>query len=310
MRLPDQMLDLARQQLGLLARRQLVAAIGPVAADHAVASRHFERMQRGVYRIRGSALHPCQQAVAATLRAGDGAVLTGPAALRLLDLEGIHLGEGFAIALPAGRRIRDLGVPLLRRHDPMRPTWRLGQIEVAGPTDALVESCLLDPPPATRALRLAHDRLRWTGRLQRGVLLDRATSLRAPVDGPALRALLELDRQKATGDGERGLGRLLSRFDPPPEPQVWVTPHRCIDWFFRALQVGVEYQGAVDHDSTSGRRRDQARDDELSMVGIRLLYVSAADLDDERTLLARIAAALTVRADELGQTAPTLLAAA
>ncbi|MFU8839749.1 MAG: type IV toxin-antitoxin system AbiEi family antitoxin domain-containing protein [Nitriliruptoraceae bacterium] len=310
MPIPDQTLELARQQLGLLTRRQLVAAIGQVAADHAVASQRFERVQRGVYLIRGSAPHPCQPAVAATLRAGDGAVLTGPAALRLMDLEGIHLGEGFAVALPAGRRLRDLGVPLLRRRDPARATWRLGQIEVAAPTDALIESCLLEPPPAPRALRLAHDRLRWTGRLQPGVLHERVTRLRVPVDAPHVRALLHLDGQRATGDGERGLGQLLTRFDPPPEPQVWVTPHRCIDWYFRSLQVGVEYQGVVDHDGAAGRRRDRARDDELSMVGVRLLYVTAADLDDDRSLLARVAAALTVRADELGKAAPTLLAAA
>lgn len=310
MPIPDHMLDLARQQLGLLARRQLVATIGRVAADHAVASRRFERIHHGVYLVRGSAPHPCQSAVAATLRAGGGAVLTGPAALRLLDLEGVNLGDGCGIAVPAGRRLRDLGVPVLRNRDPERPTWTLGQIRVAAPMDALLESCLLEPPPAVRVLRLAHDRLRWSGRLRPGILHQRLAPLRVPADDPRVRELLQLDGQRATGDGERGLGRLLSRFDPPPEPQVWVTPHRCIDWYFRSLQVGLEYQGNVDHDSESGRRRDRVRDEELSMVGVRLLFVTAADLDDQRSLLARVSAALTVRADELGQAVPTLRAAA
>lgn len=310
MPIPDQLLELARDQLGLLARRQVASTLDPITADNVLTGARFTRVHRGVYLVRGSAPHPCQAAVAASLRAGDRAVLTGPAALRLLDLDGVALGERAAIAVPPGRRLRGLGVPLLRDRDPSRPTWALGEIRVAAPTDALLESCLLDPQPPPRGLRLAHDRLRWTGRLQPGVLQRRLLALGLRGDDPRLRQLTELDRQRATGDGERGLGHLLSRFDPPPEPQVWVTPHRCVDWYFRPLQVGIEYQGTVDHDSAAGRRSDRARDEELSMVGIRLLYVTAADLDDQRSLLARVAAALAVRADELGQQTPTLRAPA
>jgi hypothetical protein len=177
---------------------------------------------------------------------------------------------------------------------------------VAEPADALVESCLLEPPPEPCALRLAHDRLRWTGRLRPGFLRERVEQLGLDPADPRLGELLEIEGQRAVGDGERHLGRLLSRFDPAPEPQVWITPHRCLDWYFRPLRVGIEYQGSADHDSPSGRRNDRARDDELSLVGAALLYVSSADLDDERALLARVAAALTARADELGRRAPTL----
>jgi hypothetical protein len=308
MRLPDALLRLASDQLGLLARHQVVPVLGPVAADHALASSRFHRVQRGVYQVRGGAPHPCQLAVASTLRAGPGSVLTGPAALLLLNLDGVCLGPVGAVAVPAGRRLRELGAPVLPERDPSRPTWSLGQVQVAQPADALLEACLLPTPPDPRALRLTHDRLRWTGRLRAGVLHSRAVELGVDLDDQRLDELLELDGSREVGDGERRLGRLLSRFDPPPEAQVWVTPHRCVDWYFRQLRVGIEYQGSVDHDSPSGRRRDRTRDEELSLIGTVLVYASAADLDDERSLLARVAAALTVRADELGQRAPTLRA--
>jgi len=184
----------------------------------------------------------------------------------------------------------------------------LGQVRIAPVADALLDTLSIDPPPRPRALRLAHDRLRWEGRLHPGEITARAAQFRLP---QSLRSqeLLALDATPATGDGERELGRILGRFDPPPEPQVWVSPHRCVDWYFRALQLGVEYQGAPDHATGAGRRADRVRDDELAMAGIELLYITAADLRSDRAVAARVATALTSRAYELGVGAPRLRSA-
>lgn len=67
---------------------------------------------------------------------------------------------------------------------------------------------------------------------------------------------------RADTDGERVLGRLLQHFEPPPEPQVWVTPGRRTDWCFRMLRLAVEYLGSVDHGFAARRAADLVRDDE------------------------------------------------
>ncbi|MFP4311860.1 MAG: hypothetical protein ACLFS9_07765 [Nitriliruptoraceae bacterium] len=306
MLLPDDLLRTARDQLGLLARSQVAAHLGGPAADRLLCTTRFLRVRRGVYLVRGSAPHPCQGAVASTLRAGEPAILTGPAALRLLEVEGVSLGTRGAVAIPPGRRLRDVGAPVLRQRDPERSTWRLGHVPVAAPADALLESCLLDPAPEPRRLRLTHDRLRWTGRLQPGSLRERCETLGLDLAAPGIHDLLELDGQRSTGDGERRLGCLLGRFDPAPMAQVWVTPFRCIDWYFQTLLLGIEYQGRLDHDHEHGRQRDRTRASELALLGIRLIYVTAADLEQERPLLGRLLTAITVRAEELGVPAPLL----
>ncbi|MEX2550949.1 MAG: hypothetical protein WD638_12045 [Nitriliruptoraceae bacterium] len=305
MDLPDDAYRLSTAQLGVLARGQLAALVGDNVAGHLLRPPSFERLAHGVYGIRGGAVHRNRDAVVAALRAGPDATVTGPSALAVLDLEGVDLGTGFVILVPAGRRVSNVGFATRRDHDPARPCTRLGAVRVAPPTDALIDSLLVQPPPRLRALRLAHDRLRWEGHVRPSELTTRAAELRLP---RSLRSheLFSFDRTTATGDGERDLGRILGRFDPPPEAQVWVTPHRCVDWYFRSLQLAVEYQGAPDHDSRSGRRADRVRDEELALAGIALLYVTAADLRSERTIAARVATALTSRAYELGVGAPHL----
>ena len=307
---PDDVYRLCRDQLGVLTRRQLVAIVGRVAADHLLATSRFERLLRGVYRVRGGATHPHQLAIAATLRSGPGATLTGPAALGLLDLEAIDLGGAFEVVVPSGRKVTGVPFTVGTDPDPGRSVWHQGEARIADPADALLEAAARAPGVRPRALRLAHDRLRWTDRLRPGELRARARHLRLLSAGAANRGhlgeLLEVDATAATGDGERALARVLSRFDPPAEVQVWISPRHCLDFYFRTLRSAVEYQGRADHATEAGRSSDRVRDEELSAAGIRVIYVTPEDLRDERALLARLAAAMTARADELGLPAPRL----
>ncbi len=305
MLIPDETYELSAAQLGVLARWQLTPLVGPDHADQVLSGRRFERLHRGVYAVRGGARHRHRDAIAAALRVGPQATLTGPAALGLLDLEGVELGAAFTVLRPPGQRVTGVSFPVQLDRDPHRPITLLGQVRIASVADALLDTLVSDPAPRPRALRLAHDRLRWEGHLRPGELTGRAAQLRlAPT--PRSRELLALGGTTATGDGERQVGRILGRFDPPPEPQVWVSPHRCIDWYFRSLLLGVEYQGAPDHATDDGRHGDRVRDDELAMAGIELLYVTAADLRSEGTVAARVATALTSRAYALGVAAPRL----
>jgi hypothetical protein len=303
---PDEVYRRCAEQLGVIARRQLVAMVGRFDADHLLATPRFERLLRGVYRVRGGADHPHQLAVAATLRVGAHATLTGPAALGLLGFEGIDLGRSFEVLAPAGRRVAEQSFPIRRDRDPSRSVWLVGEARIAHAADALLDAAAHATDVRPRALRLAHDRLRWTGHVHAGQLTTRAEHLQLQ-QSRLLDELLAMDRTAATGDGERTLERILARFDPPAEPQVWVSPRHRLDFYFRDIRLGIEYQGRADHATEAGRRRDRIRDEELARAGIRLLYVTAEDLRDERALLARIAGALTARADELGLPAPRLV---
>jgi hypothetical protein len=312
MAVPPSILRLASAQLGVIARRQVIARIGQQKADALLQSSWVEREFFGVYRFRGGARLPVQRAMAATLRAGPGATLTGPAALSLLDLDGFgafNQDLPFEVLIPPGRRPRGLNFPHRRDPDPDRPVGHRGEVRVAGPVDALIDAARFVDEVGERRLRLAYDVMRWRGLLQEGRLSARIHGLgdRAP-GGSTLMTLLDLDRQAATGDGERRLGTILQRFDPPPEPQVWVTPSRRVDWWFATVRYGWEYQGRVDHATPAGRLRDDARDRELRRDGIRIGYLTATDLDDEVALLGTVAGALTTRAHQLGVAPPVLRA--
>lgn len=304
MRLTDGLVQLSEQQLGLLTRAQLAAVLGPSATSRLLASSVFERVHRGVHALRGGAVHPHRAAVAAALRVGRGAAISGPVALERA-VGGLDLGARFVVLVGPPLRITGVTLPLALDRDPGRELTRLGDVGCVGPVDALLDTALSFPELPSRDLRLAHDRLRWAGLLVPGQLRARAEALGV---GRQLAAheLLALDGSAAVSDGERELGRVLGRFSPPPEAQVWVTPDRRIDWYFRAVRVGLEYQGAADHGTEQGRRRDRRRDRELREAGVRLSYVTAADLRDERTLLATVAGLLVARADELGVEAPRL----
>lgn len=323
---------LAAEQHGLLARRQMAAERGTGAANHLTASPGLERLDRGVYAVRGGAIVPTRDALVAALRCGPHAVLTGGAAL-VLTAE-VHPAElaptsrrrrrderapadrppgrpvPFTVLVPP-RRGPGAALPWLQRdaHTAARQTVRHGEIRIATAVDALIDLVRYGPPLPSRTLRSVHDRLRWRGELHPGELTARCTALAAP-DAVRSHELLSLDATRATGPGERELGRLLARFDPAPEPEVWITPYRRVDWLFRALQVGVEYQGRADHDHADGRELDRTRDEEVALAGYSLVYVTAEDLRAPRDLLARIAAALTSRAVERGVAAPLLTASA
>lgn len=308
MPLPLPAARLAESQYGVIARRQLAAWLPDHGVDALARGPRLEVLERGVYRVVGGARLPEQAAIAAALRAGAGAVLSGPVVLALYGVDGFRGDEPFVVLLPPGRRLRRVGFPVGRDGDAGRPTSNRGDVRLVGPLDALIESATFVDEIGARRLRLAHDVLRWRGLLRPGELADRAKAL--GVTGPRaapLADMLGLDAQASTGEGERRLGRLLGRFRPSPEPEVWVTPCRRVDWYFRSVRYGVEYQGTVDHATGVGRRSDAARDRELRHEGIRVGYVTADDLEDERTLLATIAGALTARADELGVPRPPVL---
>lgn len=307
--------ELARlldDQRGVIARFQVAARLPPHQADDWLRSGRFERTDpavRGTFRLRGSGAHPEQAAFAAALRARPKATVTGPLVLGLLGVPGFGLDEPFEVLTQPGRCLTN--VPFDHREDPepTRPVAEYGEVRVVGPIDALIDAAAFAREGDERRLRVAWDHLRWNDLATPARLGTRLDVLRGRAPGAdALERVLERGGGAVPeSEGERALATVLGCFDPPPDPQVWVTRARRVDFCFRPLRLAYEYLGAVDHDGVRQRLEDDRRDEELRRAGIRTQYVTARDLDDRVALLAQVAGTLVVRAHELGVPAPVVM---
>lgn len=306
--LPRPAQTLAQRQFGVVARFQLLRWLRPVQVDGLVRHGLLVRLERGVYRVAGGAVLAEQRPVAAALRVRPAATVTGPFVLGHLRVDGFTPDDPFELLVSPRRELpRNVDFAYRRDPRPNRPVIKLGEVRLARPFDALLDTCRLRADVGDRRLRLAYDWLRWRDLID----TDRAArelARLATVDAGAQVLLEVLDGVglEPESDGERRLGGLVRLFDPEPEPQAWVTPRRRVDWYFRTARCGWEYLGTVDHAHVAGRIRDDQRDAELRRAGIHLSYVTAADLADESALLATIAGTLTVRAHAFGVTPPVL----
>lgn len=293
-------------QRGVFARYQLIRELGRHRADGLIKDGVFDRFARASYRAHGGVRLPEQAAFAAALRSRPNATITGPLVLHLLGIPGFTGVAPFEVLVQPGRSLTNVGFRWRVDLDPTRPvTWR-GDVRTVGPIDALIDSAPFRDEVGDRAIRVAWDHLRWdldqrVDRLERR--LEQLRGLTAGVE--VLEAILAVGGGAAVeGEGERKLSPVVACFDPPFEPQVWVTPRRRPDFFNRRCLYALDYLGDVDHAHVAARIADDERDQELRQEGIRTSYVTAADLREPVTLVGRIAASLTVRAHELGVVPP------
>ncbi len=305
--LPAPAIELAESQLGVIARSQLLRWMSAGAVDGLRTRGRLEVLERGVYRVVGGARLPDQLVLAAALRAGSGAMVTGPYVLGDLRVDGFGPGDPFEILVPDGRELHNVGFAHRRVGLSDREFRARGEVRLASPGDALIDAALHRSTVGDRALRVAYDHLRWRGLASTSAL--RARLVARGASDPAVQAFGQLFGDSgliSESEGERLLAPVLTRIRPQPVPQVWVTPKRRVDWYLRELRIGWEYLGSIDHASADRRRLDGSRDAELGAFGVRLLYVTARDLDDPLALLATTMSALVVRAEELGAAAPVL----
>lgn len=302
----DAVFATGQAQRGVIARYQLLRSHSKSETDDLLRSGWFERLLRGVHRFRGGDPAPEQLAFAAALRARPRATITGPLALGLLGVPGFSGSAPFEILVQPTRSISGLAVR--HRVDPVpdRAVATYGEVRVAGPLDALIDSASFLDQITERDLRVAWDHLRGKGLTTIDRLERRCADLRHLVPG-----VLELERvlEAAGGvvlesEGERALAPFVWCFEPAFEPQVWVLPRRRVDFYCRRCRYGYEYLGEVDHAYVAARIADDERDDELRRAGIRLGYVTKEDLREPQSLVASMAATLTVRAHELGVSPP------
>lgn len=307
---PPELLALMESQFGAVARFQLRDHMSEGAVEGLVRRRVLEIVERGVYRVRGSATSPEQSAMAAVLRCRPGAVATGPLVLALLNVDGLDRSLPFEV-LVAGHR-RPQGVEFPWRVDPTPDQMRasFSGLPITTPTVALVDSARSLGTVTERRLRVAFDAMRWKGLTTTDRVLERARRLGPGDPGAAyFLTLFAADAAPSESEPERALGEILVGFDPAPEPQVWVTPRRRVDWYWRRFRLAIEYLGRADHGTEEGRALDGCRSDELEAAGVLVVPVVAEDLrapDDLRAWLRLVAGR---RARELGVAAPTALGA-
>jgi hypothetical protein len=304
--LPPHAYDLAGQQLGVISRAQLRRWWREDQIDHRVGPGHeLRRLERGVYVLDGAGRRPAHAALAAALRVGPAATVTGPVVLGLLGLEKF-VGCGlFEVLTAPGRRVRGVGFRHRVDPDPARPVARYGEVRFVAPVDGLIDTAGSFEQFAARDLRVTYDQCRWQGLFTSTQLEARMRALGPTAPGVAVLAeLFEMSGLVPESEGERGLGRLLRAFDPAPEPQVYVTPKRRVDWHFRSVRFAYEYLGPVDHEGAAARIADDQRNQELRDQGIRIGYVTNADLKIPDALLASVIGQLAVRAHDLAVAGP------
>jgi hypothetical protein len=303
---PDPILALAEAQRGVVARYQLLCELREAEADDLLRSGWFERLVRGVYRVRGGVATAEQQAFAAALRARPAATVTGPLVLGLLDVPAFAGSCVFELLHQPGRRLTNLDVRRRVDHDLDRAVARYGDVRVAGPLDALIDSAAFLGEVTERDLRVAWDHLRGTRLASVDRLRRRLDELREVAPGAeVLERVLELAGGiELESEGERAVSPVFVCFEPGFERQVWVTPRRRTDFYSRRCRMGYEYLGDVDHGYVAERLADDQRDAEVQAAGVRLGYVTKHDLREPTALVATIAASLTVRAHELGVVPP------
>lgn len=215
----------------------------------------LERLERGVYRVAGSARPPEQPVVAALLRARPAARASGPFVLGILGVEGFTRSDPFLVVTRTGRT--PTGVTFLHR---VGHHWE-GRVRLAGilccdPAAVLVEVAAPRWGIEDRRLRIAADQLRWRSRLTTRGLLGTIEQAAATTH-PGARRLASLGRQGLVpeSEGERRLASVLRGIEPEPTPQVWFGDRFRVDLAWPELGLAVEYDGRVDHRSDRSASR-------------------------------------------------------
>ena len=264
-------------------------------------------IERGVYRVAGGAISRPQAAMAAVLRSRPNARVTGPFVLGLFDVDGFTTEDPFEILRQPDRRMRGVDFPHRRDPFPSEARARYRGLPIVDVTTAILDAAMECWEIDERRLRVGFDSARWRGLTHPERLRERASALSRHHSGA--RFFLDLDLLRALdpeSEPERAMGGMLQRFDPAPESQVWVTPHRRVDWFVRVLRLALEYLGDIDHATAEARRADRERDGELSAAGVRTVAVVARDLRDEHEFLSWMQHVFAARAHELGVDPPRL----
>lgn len=301
MSIPIKVLSLARRQHNALSRRQAREHMSEHAYQGLLRRGRLVSLHHGVVAIAGGASPPQQAMMAATLRVGRGARVTGPAVLGLFDVDGFTPRDPFTVLVPAKRMLSPVDFAVQVDPLPDVDVATFDHIPIATLPLAFLDAvaALAGDTRQDRRLRVALDSACRAKRMKRGQLLDRALQL-GP-DHPGAAWVIDLEAGgglRADSEREREVTTLMDAVRPRPEVQVHLTPRIRPDYLWRRLKLVGEYLGWVDHapDNPADDRRFAA----IRELGYEILTITARDLRDPDALVERIQLTLVRRARELG----------
>lgn len=299
MGLPAAVLDLANRQHNVIGRRQALAHMDEGAYDGHLRRGRLQVLHRGVVAIAGGASPPQQRLMAAALRAGHGARITGPAVLGLFDVDGFTPRDPFTVLVPAGRRVSNVEFAVHVDPLPGVDEARFDEIPIARLPLAYLDAACHAEALGDRRLRVGLDSSCWKRLTTRRAVLERARELGPSHAGASWVLDLECGGGlRPESERERQVLAALTVVHPQPECQVWLHPTMRVDFLWRRLRVVGEYLGWVDHDVADAG--DVERFARLEAMGYEVITIRAQDLVDADALAGRVQQVLVRRARELG----------
>lgn len=287
-------------QYGVASREQLLdAGVRPAVLAGMVRRGDLETVERGVYRAIATSVPPEQVVMAAVLRAGPGARLSGEHALALYRVEGAGLCGAPTVLVPPGKRVRAVGFSVIASEVP--PCDRAVVARVPSLRIERVVLELARTAPERRVLEVV-DSARWLRLLRRDRLVRRARDLPGHPGASKVLALLGSGALGPESFGERNLQALLVGL---PGYFEWgvddVVPGVRFDVYERAARLALEYDGERDHTTERDVFADRSRELRVREAGIELIRVTKDMLRFEREITRRrIAAILRARRETVG----------
>jgi very-short-patch-repair endonuclease len=268
--------ELARNQHGVVARRQLIAlGFTDDAIRHLLSRGRLRSIWRGVYALGGPEITRHGRWMAAVLACGANAALSHHTAAALWGIR--RSGSSFiAVSVPPGTNRRYRGIRVHRRPIPTEDLTRHGGIPVTTATRTLIDLGVILELEALEAAINQADRLD---------LID-PESLRAAAEGrrgcPGTRAIKQvLDRRTfALTDSElerRFLRLVRGARLPRPLTRQRVNGFR-VDFFWPNLRLVVETDGLRYHRTSTQQSRDRVRDQAHAAAGFTTLRFTHAQV--------------------------------
>jgi very-short-patch-repair endonuclease len=285
-----------RAVVALASRRHAVVTAAELAeaglSRHAVAHRlgtgWLRRMHRGVYLV-GPLEAPHSRAMAATLAAGAGAVLSHYPAAVLWGFRPPREGP-IDVTVPDRKTRGRPGIRVHRSH--LHPTdmTRKDGIPVTSPARTLLDLATTLGP---RDLARATEEAQVQRRVSTHSLTEQFKRYPQHRGTAALRKALRTDPALTRSEAERRFLELIRAARlPEPEANTQLQGYE-VDFLWREAALIVEVDGYAFHSSRSSFERDRGRDATLAGGGWRVVRFTWWQIVEEpEAVIARLAAAL------------------
>ena len=266
---PHSIWALARQQHGVITRRQLLArGYTPEAIDHRRETGRLHCLHRGVYAVGRFDLGRHGKWMAAVLSCGDDALLSHSSAAAIWKIG--RESRRVEVSVPASRSARRPGIAVHRRARmlPGDLSTRDG-IPVTSPIRTLVD---MATRLTTKQLEAAVNDADKLDLVDAGSLGGRLEAYRGDRGVPALRRLLDKDAYLLTdSELERKLLPIARQAGLPKPRTGAIVNGFKVDFFWPELGLVVETDGLRYHRTAAQQARDRRRDQAHVAAGMTTL---------------------------------------